>query len=41
MEHLMVEQSNRDGGSVEQGWWNTGKSGSGKVEYLMLEQQNM
>ena len=34
----MVEQWNRDGGSVEQRWWNSGTSDGGTVDHLMVEQ---
>ena len=41
VEHLMVELSNRDGGSVEKRWWNSGTSYGGTVEHLMVEQWNI
>ena len=37
VEHLVVKQSNRDGGSVEQRGWNRKISDGGKVEHLMVE----
>ena len=40
VEHLVVKQSNRDGGSVEQRGWNRKISDGGKVEHLMVEQWN-
>jgi len=38
---LMVEQSNRDGGSVEQEWWNNETSDRETKEHLMVEQWNI
>ena len=32
VEHLMVEQGNRNGGAVEQRWWNSGPADGGTVE---------
>ena len=47
VEHLMVEQCNRDGGTVEQRLWNSTtelveqwNNQGGKAEYLMVEQKN-
>ena len=36
----MVEQCNRDGGSVEQRWWNSGISDGGTVEHVTVEKWN-
>ena len=41
VKRLIVEQSNRDGGSVEQRWWIRGTSDGGTVEHLMVEQWNI
>ena len=41
VEHLMVEEWNRDGGRVEQRRWKSGTSDCGTVEHLKyLEQWN-
>ena len=51
MEHLMVKLGNRDGGTVEQPWWNSTTCDGGTVEkwnnhggtvdYLIVEQKNI
>ena len=41
VEHVMVEQWNRDGGTVEHRWWNSGTSDGGTVDHLMVEQWNI
>ena len=38
VEHLIVDRFKRDGGSVEQRWWNSGTFDGGTVEHLMVEQ---
>ena len=32
VEHVMVEQGNRNGGTVGQRWWNSGPAEGGTVE---------
>ena len=32
VEHVMLEQWNRDGGTVQQRWWNSGPADGGTVE---------
>ena len=40
VEHVMVEQGNRNGGTVEQRWWNSGPAEGGTVDQLKVEQLN-
>ena len=35
---LMVEEWRRDGGTVDQSWWNSRTSHGGTVKYLMVEE---
>ena len=37
LEHLMVEQCNRGGETVEHRWWNIRTPDGGTVEHLMVE----
>ena len=41
VEHLMVEQRNRGGETVEHRWWNIRTPDGGTVEHLMVEQWNI
>ena len=36
----MVEEGDRNGGTEEQRWWNSGASDGGTVEHLMVELSN-
>ena len=41
MDHLMKEQRNRNGETVEHRWWNVRTPVGRKVEHLMVEQWNI
>ena len=41
VEHLMVEQRNRGGETVEHRWWSIRTPNGGTVEHVMVERRNI